>query len=246
MHAASCSQIDTIRCLINANAPLEIANVRGQTALDTALAQGYSDVALLLAGVPDKESNNALCRAAHTGSDALFEQLLAAKASLNMRNLAGLTPLMLAVRRGDPVIVSALVEAGASLDDHTAFMGTPRLRWRPSKTTSRCCECYWLPRHCAASKMIADTRSCSWRSTSNAWAPRKCADDEGSTALAVAAQKGDDHLLKLLLTANVSINRAKMDSKTPLMFTGTWVWRKYWSTPEQMSVLRTHAVARRY
>lgn len=99
--------------------PILLARRDGHTLLNKAVMKDNLEMILLLLEREVPVSGFDLCQAMARECHACLEELIKKPAlfeSLNQSCLEGMTPLIFAVRWGDPKLVSSLIEAGASLD----------------------------------------------------------------------------------------------------------------------------------
>jgi ankyrin repeat protein len=119
---AAVQQGDTelVRALLAADVDTEAADKQGQTARDYATLYQRSEIVALLDGggeaAEEAARRRALWDAAGAADLAKVRELIAAGVDVNARGPAGLTPLALAVARGQVALAQALLEAGADVE----------------------------------------------------------------------------------------------------------------------------------
>jgi ankyrin repeat protein len=133
----SAASVAVVEALIAAKAPVNAHDHTGVTPLLAACERG--DVAvvrvLLAAGadptISDASGRSALhCAASGTGphADEVVSSLIAAGAAVDSPDSRGITPLFLAVKRGDAASVEALILGGASVHARST-QGEAPLHW---------------------------------------------------------------------------------------------------------------------
>lgn len=194
---------DTAQLLLKAGADVNLANRYGVLPLH--LAIGNNDlpmVKLLLAAGADANSIDAagdscLVMAIRGGEQGIVEALLAQGARPDKSDKTFLqTPLMVAAREGHAGIVRLLLARGARVDAQTRTGPTPAFR---------------LPASNSGSKGEGIVRG--------GWPERGERDPTpgAKTALLYAAREGHLEVVKLLLEAGASLEKADADGVTPLL-----------------------------
>jgi len=159
--------------------------------LDESMAQSLLDVlasSRMGPQVIDSEGNSALSHAVTKGMIDLIPSL-ANMRILNAKNLAGQTPLNIALKKDDSEAVEALAHAGASLNE-----GSGALHKAMQYNAMKCA--FFL----ACSPMLN----------------HNLVDERGNTALAAAAERGFEGLCRLLAKPNL-INVRNANGETPLV-----------------------------
>ncbi|MBA3954068.1 ankyrin repeat domain-containing protein, partial [Candidatus Dependentiae bacterium] len=111
------------RALLEAGAKLDVQTKIGTTALLLAAVKGNTEIVELLLNVPDVDPNvqdqngqAILIQACTLGYSGIVKLLLEKKANLNLQDKFGNTPLIMALDKGFIPIARALLEAGANPD----------------------------------------------------------------------------------------------------------------------------------
>jgi ankyrin repeat protein len=121
--AAGRGHAEFVRLLLSySKAELNMRGQHGMTPLLLALSQGHTEVVKYLleegadATLADETGNTSLYQAAGGGHGEIVRLLLPhSKADLNVRGQDGMTPLILALRRGRAEVAKYLLEAGADV-----------------------------------------------------------------------------------------------------------------------------------
>jgi len=123
MHAVMADDIDGLRALIAAKAPVNARSNRGRTLLETALHKSRFRAAqvLLEAGatidISKDDGFNACMAVIFKGDVDLLHILISAKMlDVNITNEKGVTPLLVAAHNTSPQIVQMLLDSGARFD----------------------------------------------------------------------------------------------------------------------------------
>jgi uncharacterized protein len=194
---------ETLAALLRAGADANLANRYGVRPLH--LAIGNNDLAsvrqLLKAGADagsvDAAGDSCLVQAIHTGNLQMVEALLASGAAPDSADQTfQQTPLMVAAREGHAPIVQLLLSKGVRVDAQTRAGPTPAFR---------------LPASIAGSKGQGIVRG--------GWPERGERDPipGAKTPLLYAARDGHLEVVKLLLAAGASLEKADADGVTPLL-----------------------------
>ena len=142
-------------------------------------------------GVTDAHGVSALARAAELNSVSMVVALLRAGASANLP-YKGMTPLYIAAKEGNLVVVEALVKAGAAVDQAEADGWTPLLVAAQEG-------------HLAAVEALV-----------KAGAAVDQAEADGATPLYCAAQEGHLAVVEALVKAGAAVDQAEANGATPL------------------------------
>jgi ankyrin repeat protein len=185
--------------LIAAGADVNKTAKDGYTALMGASMRGHSDIsATLLANKADpnaasSDGRSALHRAAMRGRVEIVQQLLKAGAQIEIRAGDGDTPLGSAVYFGQAYAVAQLIKAGADPD------GPARSGETPLMLAVR-------GNHPGILEALL-----SYGANANAEV-----DEDGRTALLLAAERGLEDAVHLLVTAGAKVNHRARDGRTAL------------------------------
>ena len=128
--AAFYGQTEIAAQLLEARADIHAKNNRGNTALLSGAPHSDMVALLLQKGANPLNTNQANMNALHAakGSLASIQQLIAAKADINAKNIEGYTPLMEAINSNSPnsgLCVKALIAAGALVNSSDGDGRTP-------------------------------------------------------------------------------------------------------------------------
>lgn len=137
-----------------------------------------------------------LAWAAETQNPALVKLLLdkGAKPDVDTKQTQNFSPLVVACQRGDPIIVAAILDAGADVNRATTTGISPLAL-------------------CAGSSSVAIVNR-----LLDSGANVDAADETGQTPLMWAAAKGQLDTMQLLISKNADINRITVKGFTPLFF----------------------------
>jgi ankyrin repeat protein len=135
-----------------------------------------------------------LIKSVRSGDAAAVRRLLSAGADPNVRDTAGLTPLVIAATRGDVEVAAALLSAGADANATTEAGKTPL----------------------AVAVGLKEAAIVDLLLEKGAGAEVK-SGSSGATPLHVAARTGDLGILKKLLSRSRDVNVRDQDGNTPLM-----------------------------
>lgn len=152
----------------------------------------------LVVDCPDHDNNTALHIAAANDHEALVSFLLEHQADCETTNNLGWTPLMQAARHGHMEVVQLLVQAGAGVDKHNRLGMTALMLASVSG-------------HMGTIRALIDAGA--------DYDPEPSITTCQVTPLMIAAQHGNDALVRLYLDKGVSANKATPKTGiTPLMF----------------------------
>ena len=207
MVAAEKQSANLVKLLLDAGARASInaTDREGRTALMTFLRYGNlaADVAevLLAAGAnvnrTDKDGLTALMYAAQSRATTVAEVLLKSRAEVNVKDNKGMTPLMYAARAYGPELVGMLIRAGARLNEQDAQGWTALMH--------------------ASAKYYNESGAKVVEVLIAAKADVHVINNEGQTALIVAARHYDELAIKLLISAGATINVTDKRGQTVLM-----------------------------
>jgi len=122
VEAVMADDVDAVRALIAAKAPVNVPSKSGVTLLEAALLnRRFGSAQLLLeAGSTIDESKvsgfNAFTMAIVAGNVDLLRMLISTKIDVNITNKKGATPLLVAALNASPQIIQVLFDAGARFD----------------------------------------------------------------------------------------------------------------------------------
>ncbi|MDQ7827276.1 MAG: ankyrin repeat domain-containing protein [Candidatus Eremiobacteraeota bacterium] len=180
--------------LINAGADVNAKDVMGKTILMQAAKTGDLEIAKLLisagADVNDKDKNNStsLHEAARFGRKKMIELLMASKADLNVKDKEGNTPIKLAMRNGHIEAVNVLKTRGARIENITVFEAAA----------------------------LGDIESAKRLFDKNPEILKRKNKEDGDTPLHYAARKGQNGMIRFLLSRGADIEATNSHMETPL------------------------------
>ncbi len=132
--AAAAGHDSVVDYLLKRGASPNETDERGWTALMYSVAFCKRDVCMMLLSEPDIDVNiahdgggTALFLAAHSGLADVVKRLIEMGAEIHKTNVAGFTPVMMAIDGGHPGIAKALIEAGSVVDDADNLIGITAL-----------------------------------------------------------------------------------------------------------------------
>uniref|UniRef100_A0A3Q4HEW7 Ankyrin repeat domain 44 n=1 Tax=Neolamprologus brichardi TaxID=32507 RepID=A0A3Q4HEW7_NEOBR len=146
LHAAAfAGHVDCVQLLLSHDAPVDVAEQSGRTALMMAAQRGRVGVLLTSASanlsLTDKDGNTALHLACSNGKEdcvLLILEKLSDTVLINATNAALQTPLHLAARSGLKQVVQELLSRGANVQTVDENGLTPALACAPSREVADC------------------------------------------------------------------------------------------------------------
>ena len=189
-----------VRALIDQQAPVDVAQPDGATALHWAVHwDDAPTVDVLIRAGADVNATNELgvaplSLACANGSAGVVERLLAHGASANQPLPTGVTPLMSCARTGNVAAVGRLLAAGAHVDARETVRGQTALMWAVAE------------RHADVAAALID-----------AGADGQAGSHGGFTPLLFASQQGDLESAGLLVDAGVDVNAVGGDGSAALL-----------------------------
>ena len=223
------------------------ANENGETPLNMAAARGHEECVNLLLAAPGSDVNKAnengetpLIIASKQGHTECVRTLLTAPGiDVNKANMSGNTPLALAATNGHTECVRTLLAApGIEVNSEDKDSQTP-LHWAENNNHTECADLIRAaggksrraailleqmgisPEQYNSSLYAAvrdrETEKISLLLAAGADANWANEDENGTTPLVLAAQKGHTECVRLLLAApGIDVNKANKDGTTPL------------------------------
>ena len=234
--AVKCSDIDTVKCLLDHNAPVNVVDPDNQTPLMWAFLSGYdleyirNVVATLLAHGADVNATSksggysALHLAAKYADSETIRCLLDHGISINVVDKEKDTPLMCAVYLNKLENVAALIERGADLNMTSEEKGASILHIAAKNGSSELVKLL-LDHNISVNVLDNDGR------TPLAWACKTNYNVDivkmliehgadislgGRECLHLAAANSDENVIKYLIEQGSSINAFTEDKRTPL------------------------------
>jgi ankyrin repeat protein len=216
--AAWTDDVEMVRLVLRAGAPVNAANRYGVTPLMMAATNGNAEIleALIAAGADAKaampEGETALMTAARSGNAEALRVLLAHGANVNAQeSWMGETALMWAAGLDHAAAVSMLVKNKANLDIQSKPTSFPR------KVGGQTV----LPRGGFSALMYAARQNAmgAARALVEAGANLNLADPEGTTALLLAITNGHFDMAAMLIEAGADPNAADETGRGPLYAT---------------------------
>lgn len=181
---------DVVRQLIAAKANVSMENSKDMTPLMLAVEKGHHDIfSFILEAKPElntqdsHDENTALHFAIINNHEEMTKNLIIAKADVNLQNKKGITPLMLAVEKGQEVVFGWLLNAKAEVNT----------RNKSDEDTAL---------HLASEAGHADMVKLLIEAKANVNMQNK----EGITPLMFAAEKGHQAIFSLLLDGKAEVN----------------------------------------
>lgn len=192
--------VATIERLVKRGVDVNLSTTDGKTALMLAAQQGRIDLirTLLDAGATINLTNTrggtALMYAAVVGDPATVQLLLGRGASINTQSSNGWTALMIAAVKGYDELVTLLLARGADANLRDIYGWTPLMR-------------------AAYENRLTVTRALLASNKANV----NAANDNGATALHLAAQRGHLHIAQMLIDGGADLETKDLQGRTPAM-----------------------------
>ncbi|ATB29679.1 hypothetical protein MEBOL_003134 [Melittangium boletus DSM 14713] len=204
MWAAWNGAVEVVKLLLSQGAVASVKDARGATALMLAAERGHLEAARqLVSGADAAERGEALRHAVGAGQRLVSSWLLdEAGAELEYGGEEGKTPLICAVLGGHSALADELLRRGASVEAQS----TPFLPFENRRDSG------WRPLHYAADRRHALLV----QQLLDARARVDAASGEGTTPLMLAALRGDEDSVRVLLLAGADPLRQDSRGATAL------------------------------
>lgn len=174
---------------------------------------------------PDVEGYTALHHAAEAGHFDMVNALIDNDADTNARTNEGYTPLMLATSKREAVTVELLASRGSAAEEQVDATASGTALTRNPKDTAP----FALAAQAMHKRSEADLCELLQHAITRNDVPMAARiivtarinldkpDSQGHTLLALAANQGDEEMIRLLLCTGASVNAPDRNGKTPLM-----------------------------
>lgn len=174
---------------------------------------------------PDVEGYMALHRAAEAGHFDMVNALIDNDADTNARTNEGYTPLMLATKACEPLTVELLASRGSAAEEQVDATASGTALTRNPKDTAS----FALAAQAMHKRNEADLCELLQHAITHNDVPMAARiivtakidldkpDSQGHTLLALAADRGDEEMIRLLLCTGASVSAPDKNGKAPLM-----------------------------